>query len=451
MIERSVNDLLSYVVDRAKFHGASSAEALFISSDDLSVAVRKGEVEKVNRVRSRGMGLRVFRGKSQAVVSTSDLDRGSLDGLIKEAVQLAMETAPDPHNGLPAFRTAASPDVSKLEIDEGHSPEISQEERIRMALESEDAAFGEDPRIRNSEGAEFQTGVTSRALVNTEGFSGSYARTSYAMSCSVIAQDGDSMERDYWYEQSHHLGGLPKPSEVGRHAARRALSRLHPTRPVTKTCPVLFDAEVARSLISHLVGALSGYSLYRNSTYLKGREGTAVASPLVNIREEPLYPGGFGTRPFDGEGVVSSPKALVEKGVLQTFLFDVYSARKMGRDTTGNAVRSLGDVPQVGVSNVFVDPGTKSKDELIRSIGSGLYVTELIGFGVNTVTGDYSRGAFGYWIENGEITGPVSELTIAGTLDEIFQRIVEVGSDFRLRSSISSPSLLVESMRVGGT
>ena len=451
MSGESMNDLLSYVVERAKTHGASSAEALFVSSDDLSVAVRKGEVEKVNRTRSRGVGLRVFRGKSQAVVSTSDLDRGSLDVLAREAVQLALETAPDPHNGLPGTFKRELPDMSSLGICEEPAPHLSQEDRIRMALEAESAAFAEDPRIRNSEGAEFQSAVTRRSLVNTEGFSGSYSRTIYGLSCSVIAQDGDSMERDYWYEQSHYLAGLPKPSEVGHHAGRRALSRLHPTRPLTKTCPVLFDPEVSRSLISHLVGALSGYSLYRNATYLKDREGTVVASPLVSIREEPLCPGGFGTRPFDGEGTVSSPKILVEKGILRTYLFDAYSGRKMGRETTGNAVRSLGDVPQVGVSNVLVDPGTKTKDELIRSIGSGLYVTELIGFGVNTVTGDYSRGAFGFWIENGEIVGPVSELTIAGTLDEIFQGIVEVGSDLRIRSSISSPSLLVESMRVGGT
>ncbi|MHB1286295.1 MAG: TldD/PmbA family protein [Leptospirales bacterium] len=451
MKEQTMNDLLSYVVERAIVHGASSAEALYVSSDDLSVSVRKGEVEKVNRTRSRGVGIRVFRGKSQAVVSTSDLDRGSLDAIAKEGVQLAMETAPDPYNGLPEDSRRDLPDVTALGIWEEIPPHLSQEDRIRMALEAESAAFGEDPRIRNSEGAEFQSATTIRSLVNTQGFSGSYSRSSYGLSCSVIAQDGDSMERDYWYEQSHSLKDLPDPAAVGRHAGRRALSRLHPTRPVTKTCPVLFDPEVSRSLISHLVGALSGYSLYRNATYLKDREGTVVASPLVNIREEPLFRGGFGTRPFDGEGIVSTPKVLVEKGILQTYLFDAYSGRKLGRETTGNAVRSLGDVPQVGVSNVLVDPGTKTKDELIRSIGSGLYVTELIGFGVNAVTGDYSRGAFGYWIENGEIVGPVSELTIAGTLDEIFQGIVAVGSDLRIRSAISCPSLLVESMRVGGT
>lgn len=442
-------DLLDFVVERAKQYGATASEALFLSSDDLSVAVRKQEVEKVHRTRSRGIGLRVFHDHAQAVISTGDLARESLDRLAKEAVDLARETAPDPFNGLPGTQKPPGADWTAFGIWE-EPAEMTQDDRIRLAIEAERAAYGEDPRIKNSEGAEFQTTVSRRALVNSEGFFGTYERTLYGLSVSVIAQDGDSMERDYWYEQSHTWKGLPHPGEVGRHAAKRAISRLHPRRPRTATCPVLFDTETARSLASHLVGALSGYALYRNATYLKGREGTAVASPLVTIREDPWLHGGFGSRPFDGEGVPTSPKLLVDRGVLQTFLFDSYSGRKLGRPSTGNAVRSLGDVPQVGISNVLVDAGDSSKEELIRAVGSGLYVTELIGFGVNTVTGDYSRGAFGYWIENGEITGPVSELTIAGTLDGIFQGISGVGNDLRIRGSLASPSLLVREMRVGG-
>jgi PmbA protein len=448
--EREALDLLSFVVDRARSLGATSADALLIDSDDNVVGVRKGEVEKIQRTRSRGMGLRIFQGHSQAIVSTSDLDRSSLESLVRGAVAMAEETQPDPFSGLPgtgAGRVLPSP---SLEIFEDPAPDISQEERIRLALETEKAAFAEDPRIRNSEGAEFQSTHLRSYLVNTDGFSGGSARSLYGLSCSVIARDGDSMERDYWYEQSHFYHRLPHPEEVGRHAGRRAISRLHPRRPKTTTCPVLFDAEVARSLVSHLIGALSGYSLYRNATYLKDRENSRVASTGVTIREDPLLPGGFGSRPFDGEGVVSKPKVIVEHGLLKTYLFDAYSGRKNGRSTTGNASRSLGDAPHVGVSNILVEPGGRSKDELLHEMKRGLYVTELIGFGVNAVTGDYSRGAFGFWVEDGEIQFPVSELTIAGNLDDMFQSIVEVGNDRRIRSSIASPSILLGSMRVGG-
>lgn len=443
-------DLLSFVIGRARANGATAADALLVSSDDSVVGVRKGEVEKIHRTRSRGIGLRVFRGHSQAVVSTSDLDRGALENLAREAVEMAGETQPDPFAGLSNASPGSLPDIQALEINEDPPRDIPQEERIRLAIEAEKAAFGEDPRIVNSEGAEFQSTVTHVAMVNTEGFSGTYARTLYGVSCSVIAREDDSMERDYWYEQSHYFRNLAHPGDVGRHAGRRAISRLHPRRPQTTTCPVLFDAEVARSLISHLVGGLSGYALYRNATYLKDRENTRVASSGLTIREDPLLKGGFGTRPFDGEGVLSKPKILVDHGILRTYLFDSYSGKKMGRSTTGNASRSLGDVPHVGVSNVLVEPGTRTKDDLIHDMKRGLYVTELIGFGVNQVTGDYSRGAFGFWVENGEIQFPVAEMTIAGNLDEMFQSVAEVGSDIRLRSSISSPSLLIENMRVGG-
>ena len=450
MNDKEALDLLSFVVDCAKTSGATSADALLIVSDDSVVGVRKGEVEKIQRTRSRGMGLRVFRGHSQAIVSTSDMDRKALESLVRGAVAMAEETQPDPFSGLPGTGAAHVVPAASLGILEEPFPEISQEERIRLATETEKAAFSEDPRIQNSEGAEFQSTSVRSYLVNTDGFSGGSARSLYGLSCSVIAREGDSMERDYWYEQSHFFRHLPHPEEVGRHAGRRAISRLHPRRPKTTTCPVLFDAEVARTLISHMVGALSGYSLYRNATYLKDRENTRVASSGITIREDPLLPGGFGSRPFDGEGVLSRPKVLVEHGILKTYLFDAYSGRKTGRSSTGNASRSLGDAPHVGVSNILVEPGTRSKDELLHDMKRGLYVTELIGFGVNQVTGDYSRGAFGFWVEDGEIQFPVSELTIAGNLDDMFQSIVEVGNDRRIRSSISSPSLLLENMRIGG-
>jgi PmbA protein len=258
------------------------------------------------------------------------------------------------------------------------------------------------------------------------------------------------MERDYWYDQRPFFRDLDSPEAIGTESSRRAIRRLHPKRPPTGNARILFDPENARSLIGHFLSAISGHSLYRDATYLKGREGTSVASGILTITEDPFLPGGFGSRPFDGEGVRVTRKEILSGGVLNGFLFDTYSARKTGHKTTGNAVRSLGDSPSVGTSNILVTPGSSDRAALLKQMGDGILVTELIGFGVNTVTGDYSRGAFGYEVRGGEIMGPLSEFTIAGTLDSLFLGIIGVGSDLSRRSSIICPSILVEGLRVSG-
>ncbi|MHB1564054.1 MAG: TldD/PmbA family protein [Leptospirillum sp.] len=443
-------DLLSFVLSESKKLGATDADAIYVTSDDYSISVRKGDVEKVNRSLSRGMGIRVFRGESQAIVSTSDLNRNALSELVREAVRLAGETAPDPYAGLP--------DPADLELHrplpdlllEDDSPEPSSRLRLEIALSCEKAALSYDSRIASSEGAEFQSSRVTRQMGNTRGFLGGTRRTNYALSVTSIAKEGDSMERDYWYDQRPFFRDLDSPEAIGTESSRRAIRRLHPKRPPTGNARILFDPENARSLIGHFLSAISGHSLYRDATYLKGREGTSVASGILTITEDPFLPGGFGSRPFDGEGVRVTRKEILSGGVLNGFLFDTYSARKTGHKTTGNAVRSLGDSPSVGTSNILVTPGSSDRAALLKQMGDGILVTELIGFGVNTVTGDYSRGAFGYDVRGGEIMGPLSEFTIAGTLDSLFLGIIGVGSDLSRRSSIICPSILVEGLRVSG-
>ena len=444
-------DILSFVLSEAKKLGATDADALYVTSDDYSISVRKGDVEKVHRSMSRGMGIRVFRGQSQAIVSTSDLNRDSLSDLVREAVRLAGETAPDAHSGLPdpedlEFRRPF-PDLL-LEDDGRDAP--SAKLRLDLALSCEKAALSYDSRISSSEGAEFQSSRMTRQMGNTRGFLGGTSRTNYALSVTSIAKEGDSMERDYWYDQRPFFRDLDSPGAIGAESSRRAISRLNPKRPKTGNARILFDPENARSLIGHLLSAISGHALYRDATYLKGREGSKVASSLLTLTEDPFLPGGFGSRPFDGEGVRVAKKEILSGGILNGFLFDSYSARKTGHKTTGNAVRSLGDAPVVGTSNVIVTPGTEGRSGLLTQMGDGIMVTELIGFGVNTVTGDYSRGAFGYEVRGGEILGPLSEFTIAGTLDALFSGIMGIGSDVSSRSSIVCPSILVDGLRVSG-
>jgi len=441
-------DAVSHVLEAAKKAGATSADALFVATDEENVTVRKGVLEKIQASQSQGLGIRVFIGQSQSNVSTRDLSRPHLEELVSRAVAMARHTAADPYAGLPECVLPPAIDSEILFPAETEIP--SREDLFSRAMEAEGAALSFDPRITNTEGADSARSHASHIFGNSLGFLFGYKKSSYSLSCSVIATSGDSMERDYWYVMGPTWSATKNPQAVGRRAAERTVSRLNSRRVSTGSWPVLFDPETARSLIGHLVGAISGSSLYRNASYLKDREGTPVMSEIMTVREDPFIVGGLGSRPFDGEGLPTRKKTLVDRGVLSTYLFDTYSARKMGRQSTANAVRSLSDGPGVGISNLIVDPGTKSREELVAGISEGLLVTELIGFGVNTITGDYSRGAFGYWIKNGKISHPVSELTIAGTLDDIYRGIREVGSDLEIRSTINTPSLVVEGLRIAG-
>src|SRR3989454_6390755 len=437
------------LVARACAAGARAADALVGESEGLSVTVRLGETEKLKRARQRRAGLRVLVGDSTAIVSTADLSPAALDALGRDACALARATAPDPHAGLPdpADLAREPPDLDLYDpAIEGLEPPAA----LARAREAEAAALGVAPEITNSEGAEFGGEGGQVAYASSLGFAGAYSGTHWGLSVSPVATRDGAMQRDSWYTAHRKLAALEPPAEVGREAARRALRRLGARRPSTCTCPVVFDPETAASLLRHLAGAIAGSALYRRMSFLLDRLGEQVASDAVTVVDDPLRPAGPASRPFDGEGVRQERRVVVERGVLRSYLLDSYSARRLGLRTTGHAARSVGDAPGVAPTNFVLEPGPHAPEAIIASVRSGLYVTELIGFGVNSVTGDYSRGAVGLWIENGELAYPVEELTVAGNLLEMFQAVDGVGADLVLRERTASPTLMIGRMVVAG-
>jgi len=437
------------LVARARAAGARAADAVAVESDGLAVGVRLGDVEKLARARRRRAGLRVFVGDATAIVSTADFTPGGLAALARDAVALARTTTPDPHAGLPdpAELAGTQPDLDLLD------PAIERlepEQALAWARDAEAAALAAAPEITNSEGAEFGADAGLVAYASSLGFAGAYAGSSASLAVVPVATRDGAMQRDSWYTAHRKLAALEPPAEVGREAARRALRRLGARRPSTCTCPVVFDPETAASLLRHLAGAIAGSALYRRMSFLLDCLGEQVASDAVTVVDDPLRPAGPASRPFDGEGVRQERRVVVERGVLRSYLLDSYSARRLGLRTTGHAARSVGDAPGVAPTNFVLEPGPHAPEAIIASVRSGLYVTELIGFGVNPVTGDYSRGAVGLWIENGELAHPVEELTIAGNLRGMLRDIEMVGSDLRLRSAIAAPTLKIARMTVAG-
>jgi PmbA protein len=349
------------------------------------------------------------------------------------------------------------PDASLLGKHEGdlglYSEDVatlSTEDRIDYARRAEQAAMSADPRIKNSEGAWFEASVGRRAYANSLGFAGSYRSSYCAGSVAPVAEDG-GMQRDYWYSVSRRRSGLESPEAVGRKAAERTLRKLGGRKMATCQVPVIFDPETAPSLVGHIFEAVRGDAIYRSASFLTGKLNQRVANDRVTVLDDGLRPGGFGTRPFDGEGIPASVTPVIEKGVLSNYLLNCYTARKLNMRTTGNASRGVSGPPNVGPKNFYLEPGPHSADEIRKSVKSGFYVTELIGFGVNIVTGDYSRGAAGMWIENGEFAYPVEEVTIAGNLAEMLNHIEMVGSDLEFHSAISAPTLLISGLTVAGT
>jgi PmbA protein len=445
-----LRDVAQGLVTRARAAGADSSDAVVGESDGLEVGVRLGEVEKLKRSRERRAGLRVFVNGATAVASSGDLTAAGLATLVDDAIALARVTAPDPHGGLPDPDDLATrfPDLDLYDATVETIEPGPAFERCRTA---EDAARATSPEITNSEGAEFGCGGGHVALASSLGFLGAYASSSFSLSTVPIATRDGQMQRDYWYSVDRTLAGLEPADAIGREAARRTLRRLGARRVPTGAYPIVFDPDVAASLLRHLAGAIAGSSLYRRASFLLDRLGERIAADGVTIVDDPLRPGGLASRPFDGEGVASARRTIVADGVLQSYLLDTYSARRLGSRTTGHATRGTGDAPGVAPTNFYLEAGPYTPEAIIASVPAGLYVTELIGFGVNTVTGDYSRGAAGLWIENGELAYPVEEITIAGTLQEMLRDISMIGSDLRFRNAIASPTLKIERMTVAGS
>ena len=441
-----MGDLLTGLLEGARERGASEADAYLVDEQHSSVRVRLSKVETVTHAREQRLALRVFRGKASA--STSDLSRQSVERLVDEAVALARLTAPDPMAGLPdpGEYPSTIPDLD-LQDPDGHH--LSPEEKITLAQRAETAALDTDPRITNSEGAEFFERQAHYAYATSQGFFGSYRTSSFSLTVSPVAASNGEMQRDSWYSITRKRKKLDPPEEVGRTAARRALRRLGARKVKSAEVPVVFDPETAASLVRALAGAASGPGLYRGTSFLLNRRGTKITAPAVMIVDDGTLLGGLGSRPFDGEGLPIKKTVLVNTGTLDSYLLDTYSGRKLGLPSTHHASRDGGGVG-VSTTNLYLAAGETSAEELIGSVKSGFYVTELIGFGVNMVTGDYSRGAVGLWIENGELAYPVEEVTIAGNLLTMFQAIDGIGSDLVLRDRTSAPTVRISRMVVAG-
>ncbi len=433
-----LNTLVEQTLAEAKQHGATAAEASLNLSQGLAVTVRLGEVETVEHTRDKGLGVTVYFGHRSGSASTTDFSHAAIADTVRAACTIAKYTAEDEFSGLadPERLARAFPD-----LDMYHPWPIATDEAISLARAAEMAAREADPRIANSEGATLSTHEGTEVYGNSHGFLASQSGTRHSLSVAVIGQDEAGMQRDYWYTVSRRAEGLESPETVGRQAARRTLARLSGRKLSTRQCPVLFEAPVAGSLISHFVGAIRGTSLYRQASFLQDSLGKPVFAPFVRLHEQPHLPGALGSAVFDSEGVATRPRDLVRDGVLQGYVLDSYSGRKLRMPTTGNAG---------GVHNLTLDPGPHDLDGLLKQMGTGLFVTELIGFGVNTVTGDYSRGAAGFWVEGGSIAYPVEEITIAGNLKDMYRGFVAAGRDVDTRGNIRAGSILIERMTVAG-
>jgi PmbA protein len=442
-------ELASDILEQSKRKGATQGDLVMAESDSSFVAVRLGEIDKVSQAQEKRLGLRLFFGASSASASTSDISKSAIERLVDDTCALARATAQDTYSGLPAPDDLARtiPDLDLLD-DRGRS--LSIEEKSRVALDAEKAALDFDSRITNSEGGEFSAGISRVLYANSHGFCGEYRGSLYGVSVAPVASSNGSMQRDYWYSSQRKFSSLESPIAVGRRAAERALRRLGARKAKTCECPVVFDPEIAATLLRQLSSAISGYSLYKGASFLMGKLGEKIASDLVTVVDDGTIRGALGSRPFDGEGLATRKKTIVERGVLRSYLLDTYSGKKLGLPSTANAARSVGDAPGVGPMNFFLLPGTHTPEEIVASVEDGLYVTELIGFGVNLVTGDYSRGAVGLWIEKGKLAYPVEEITIAGNLKEMFANIEMIGNDLELRGRIAAPTLKISRMTVAG-
>jgi PmbA protein len=453
-----LESLTADVVALAIKAGASDAEAVVREGDEFSVNVRMGEVETLKESGSRGLGLRVFLGARSASTSTSDFTPEGIRQLVDGAVALAKVTEEDPFTGLPdaaEFGSCLSETGNlHLYFDDVYS--LSGPERIDWARRCEAAALAADPRITNSDGGSFDAATGRKILANSRGFLGSY-RTSYAgVSAAPLAMDADGkMQRDGWWTGARRMADLDSPESVGKEAARRALRRLGARKVPTQRVPIVFAPEVARSLIGSVFEAASGDAIWRHASYLAGKLGTQIAAPSLTIVDDnamllPNGAGGFGSSPFDGEGLPSRRTIIVQNGVLQTWLLNTYTARKLGLKSTHNASRGLAGTPGIGCGNLYLEPGTLTPDQIIDEVQAGLYVTGLMGFGTNTVTGDYSRGATGLWIENGQLTHAVEEVTIAGNLAEMLMNVTAIGNDLVFRGSVASPTFRIDGMTLAG-
>jgi PmbA protein len=449
-VETDLRSVAAEVVDRAMKAGATAADAIAREDTEFSTLVRLGQVETLKESGSRGLGLRVFVGRRTASTYSSDFTREGIERMVQGAIDLARVTSEDKFAGLPdPSRLGALSTDLKLYYDDVYS--LPPSERIEYARRAEQAALGADPRLTNSEGGSFDASTGHKVLANSLGFVGESRHSTCSIAAIPIAQaENGAMQRDFWFSVARTLAKLESPEEVGREAARRTLRRLGARKIASTKVPVVLDPLVAGSILDNISEAVSGDAIYRQSSFLAGMLGQKVAADSINVIDDGTMPGGFGSTPFDGEGVPTRRTPVIEDGVLRSYLLNTYTARKLGLETTGNASRALAGNPGIGSGNFFLQPGKKTPRQIISDIKSGLYITEFLGFGVNAVTGDFSRGASGLWIENGELTYPVEEITVAGNLKEMLKNISEIGTDLEFRGSTVSPTIRIDGMTIAG-
>jgi len=446
--------LAADIVTQALRSGVSDAEVTIREGDEFSTSVRMGEVETLKESGSRGVGLRVLvqadDGYRVASTSSSDFTPDGIEHLVKGAVALAQVTSIDPFAGLAEPGEFGQMDGDlQLYHDDVYS--LPTEERIAWARRAEAAAMAVDTRLVNSDGASFDAATGRRIFANSRGFSGEYRSSYCSIAVSPIAQSANGeMQRDYWWSQARAFRNLDQPEAVGQEAARRTLRMLDARRVSTQQAPVIFAPEVARGLVGAIFDAATGDAIYRGASIFNGLLGETVAADTVTVIDDGTIPGGFGTSPFDAEGLPSRRTVIVERGVLRNYILNTYSGRKLGMKSTGNAGRGLAGNPHLDAGNLFLEAGAQSPDEILRGVPQGLYVTRLMGQGVNLVTGDYSRGASGLWIENGVLTYPVQEITIAGNLKDMLRSITAIGSDLVFRGATAAPTLRVDGMTIAG-
>lgn len=438
-------ETLERLISASKRAGADAADALLVENVSSSVSYRLGKLEDIERAESHDLGLRVFVGKKVAFVSSTDFAPDALSQLPERAVSMAKLAPEDKFAGLaPAERLAKS--IPSLDLEDPHEP--SADRLVALARDVEGAAMSV-PGVTNSEGGGTSFSRSAVLLATSEGFLGGYAATNFGIGVAVLAGEGTAMERDYDQTSARHAGDLQDAASVGRSAGERAVRRLHPRKVTSQAVPIVYDPRVSGGLVGHLAGAISGASVARGVSFLKDMMGKAVFSSGVSVVDDPHRIRGLHSKPFDGEGVANRPWKIIEQGILKTWLLDCASAKQLGLATTGHAARGTGGPPSPSPTNLYMEAGSMTPTELMADIKQGFYVTELIGMGVNGVTGDYSRGAAGFWIENGQIAFPVSEITIAGNLKDMYQHLTPA-NDLEFRYGTNAPTVRVEGMTIAG-
>ncbi len=448
--ETDLKELAQDIVARAMKGGATAAECVIREGDEFSTLVRLGQVETLKESGSKSIGVRVFNGKRAASTHSSDFTSAGLDRMLKSAIELAKITSEDPFAGIPEPSQLGSLS-GDLDLYSADVYSLPGEERISYARRAEKAALDSDPRIKNSEGGSFDAATGHKILANSHGFVGEFRRSYCSVAAIPIAQDEKGgMQRDYWFSVARSLDRLESPEHVGKIAAQRTLRRLGARKVKTQEVPIIFDPLVANSILGHIFEGVNGDSVYRGASFLAGKLGEKIAAPQVTVIDDGTMVGGFGTSPFDGEGIPTRRTVVIENGVLKSYVLNTYTAKKLGLQTTANASRGLAGTPGIGPGNYFLQPGARTPQQLIGDVKEGLYVTEFLGMGVNLVTGDYSRGASGIWISGGELTYPVEEITVAGNLKDMFLNISEIANDLEFRGSVASQTIRIDGLTVGG-